>query len=269
MSFVLPTPRVSLPRSTRWPGSSARGAVRASSTTPVSTRRPSREEIVIASDGGPYLSYTSTIRLITAPSDTGALDDEPPAPVWHTESGYWRISAERPTTWGLTDDQHPVELLIADPSGHVAVYIGAVGKGRIDLVSDVIARVESVPTSAPASGSTAWSTASSCGRTTSPRSVTRCSPTPPAASRASRPPPTTRPDDHRRDRRDPFRPRRAPAARQPAAGPPRRGPGLRSRRRRRVALRRPDGRAARAVPRRCRGGPVAPRRRHASPVPTG
>ena len=101
------------------------------------------EEIVIASDGGPYLSYTSTIRLITAPSDTGALVDEPPAPVWHTESGYWRISAERPTTWGLTDDQHPVELLIADPSGHVAVYIGAVGKGRIDLVSDAIARVES------------------------------------------------------------------------------------------------------------------------------
>jgi len=101
------------------------------------------QEIVIASDGGPYLSYTSTIRLITAPSDTAALEDEPPAPVWQTESGYWRISAERPTTWGLTDDQHPVELLLADPSGHVAVYVGAVGKGRIDLVSDAIARVES------------------------------------------------------------------------------------------------------------------------------
>jgi hypothetical protein len=34
----------------------------------------------------------------------------------------------------------PVELLLADPSGHVAVYVGATGNGRIDLVSDVIAR---------------------------------------------------------------------------------------------------------------------------------
>ncbi|MEZ0447018.1 FABP family protein [Cellulomonas sp. ICMP 17802] len=101
------------------------------------------QEIVIASDGGPYLSYTSTIRLVTAPADTGALVDEPPAPVWQTEAGYWRVPPERPTDWGLTEDQHPVELLVADPSGHVAVYIGAVGKGRIDLVSDAIVRTAS------------------------------------------------------------------------------------------------------------------------------
>ena len=48
----------------------------------------------------------------------------------------------------------------------------------------------------------------------------------------------------------------------PLLRPPGRGPGRRSRRRRRLALRRPDGRAARAVPRRRRGRPVAPRRRH-------
>lgn len=101
------------------------------------------QEIVIASDGGPYLSYTSTIRLVVAPPDTAALEDEPPAPVWQTESGYWRIPPERPTDWGLTEEQHPVELLVADPSGHVALYIGAVGKGRIDLVSDAIVRAAS------------------------------------------------------------------------------------------------------------------------------
>lgn len=101
------------------------------------------QEVVIASDGGPYLSYTSTIRLVVAPSTTAALEDEPPAPVWQTESGYWRVPPERPTDWGLTDDQHAVELLVADPSGHVAVYIGAVGKGRIDLVSDAIVRTAS------------------------------------------------------------------------------------------------------------------------------
>jgi len=101
------------------------------------------QEIVIASDGGPYLSYTSTIRLVVAPADTAALEEEPEAPVWQTESGYWRIPPERPTDWGLTDDQHPVELLVADPSGHVALYIGAIGKGRIDLVSDAIVRAAS------------------------------------------------------------------------------------------------------------------------------
>ena len=104
------------------------------------------QEIVIASDGGPYLSYTSTMRLVVAPTDPAALEapeDEPQGPVWQTESGYWRIPPERPTDWGLTPDQHPVDLLVADPSGHVALYIGAIGKGRIDLVSDAIVRAAS------------------------------------------------------------------------------------------------------------------------------
>ncbi|GAA3815769.1 FABP family protein [Cellulomonas soli] len=117
------------------------------------------QEVVVDHDGGPYLSYTSTIRLVVAPDDAAALVDEPGAapvdgddaevdaapgpaeehaPVWSTESGYWRVPPERPD--GLSDDQHPVELLLADPSGHVAIYVGAVGNGRIDLVSDLIAR---------------------------------------------------------------------------------------------------------------------------------
>ncbi|QHT57112.1 FABP family protein [Cellulomonas sp. H30R-01] len=107
------------------------------------------QEVVIDHDGGPYLSYTSTIRLVVAPDDAASLDDaasvdagaaasDGPGPVWSTESGYWRVPPERPD--GLGADQHPVELLVSDPSGHVAVYVGEVGKGRIDLVSDLIAR---------------------------------------------------------------------------------------------------------------------------------
>lgn len=115
------------------------------------------QDVVFGHDGGPYLSYTSTIRLVVAPDDAAALEDAPDAggdpdaapapreptddaPVWSTESGYWRVPPQRPD--GLTDDQHPLEVLLADPSGHVAVYVGAVGNGRIDLVSDVIARTE-------------------------------------------------------------------------------------------------------------------------------
>ncbi|WP_028045358.1 FABP family protein [Cellulomonas sp. URHE0023] len=105
------------------------------------------QDIVFDHDGGPYLSYTSTIRLVEVPSDPAALVD-PEAevsdgPVWQTESGYWRVPPERPTDQGLTDQQHPVEVLVADPSGHVGLFVGAVGKGRIDLVSDVIARAAS------------------------------------------------------------------------------------------------------------------------------
>ncbi|GHS87044.1 FABP family protein [Cellulomonas hominis] len=97
------------------------------------------QDVVFDHDGGPYLAYTSTIRLVVAPDDASALlAEEQPGPVWSTESGYWRVPPERPE--GLPAERAPVELLIADPAGHVGVYVGAVGNGRIDLVSDLIAR---------------------------------------------------------------------------------------------------------------------------------
>lgn len=116
------------------------------------------QDVVFDHDGGPYLSYTSTIRLIVVPDDAASLtdddgdEDEPlrtaggvvpgaapsTGPVWSTESGFWRIAPERPD--GLAENQFPLEVLMADPAGHLALYVGAVGNGRIDLVSDLIAR---------------------------------------------------------------------------------------------------------------------------------
>jgi hypothetical protein len=98
------------------------------------------QKLVVASDGGPYLSYSSTIRLVEVPDDVSALDGGEPeqATVWASETGYWRVPPERPDD--VPAGRRPVELLVADPSGHVAVYIGAVGNGRIDLVSDLVAR---------------------------------------------------------------------------------------------------------------------------------
>jgi len=123
------------------------------------------QELEITHDGGPYLAYRTTVRLVVAPDDAAAIDpaaidpaagdpaagdvaDDPDAappavtgapdgPVWSTEAGYWRVPPERPED--LAPEQHPVELLLADPSGHVAVYVGAVGNGRIDLASDLVA----------------------------------------------------------------------------------------------------------------------------------
>ena len=83
-------------------------------------------EVVVDHDGGPYLSWTSTLRI--------AGDDQ----VWSTERGFWRVPPDRPAD--LPADQHPVELLLTDPAGHLTLYAGSVGNGRIDLASDLIAR---------------------------------------------------------------------------------------------------------------------------------
>src|SRR5665647_2998790 len=59
---------------------------------------PVRQEVVVDHDGGPYLTWSSTLWL------TGAG-----GAVWATESGYWRRPPDRPEE--LFTDQHLVELL--------------------------------------------------------------------------------------------------------------------------------------------------------------
>ena len=98
------------------------------------------QDVSFTHDGGPYLAYTSTIHLVRAP-DAADSHAAGVGPVWSTESGYWRVPPER--TGGLTERQFPVEVLLADPSGHLSLYLGAVGDGRIDLASDLIARTAS------------------------------------------------------------------------------------------------------------------------------
>jgi len=123
------------------------------------------QDVEFDHDGGPYLRYTSTIRLLAIPDDAAALlgdaalagdpvvvgdaGIEGPVvavgptpgtmdgPVWATETGFWRIAPERPPE--LAEDQHPLEILLADPAGHLSLYLGAVGKGRVEVASDLIA----------------------------------------------------------------------------------------------------------------------------------
>lgn len=87
-------------------------------------------------DGGPYLRYNSTIRL---PAHDGGPGGEPTEEIiWSTESGFWRVTPDRPE--GLGADRTPLEVMVSDPSGLLTLYLGAVGNGRVDLVSDLIAR---------------------------------------------------------------------------------------------------------------------------------
>jgi hypothetical protein len=106
------------------------------------------QDVVFDHDGGPYLRYESTLRIVepdvpgTVPESWTTADAPPPAsaalPVWETETGYWRVAPERPDA--LEEDRHPLEVMVADPAGWLTLYVGAVGKGRIDLVHDLVAR---------------------------------------------------------------------------------------------------------------------------------
>lgn len=110
------------------------------------------QDVEFDHDGGPYLRYASTLRVLepevpTTVPDEGEWPERDPdvldaaaqgATVWSTETGYWRVSTDRPE--GLEDDRHPLEVLLADAAGRVSVYLGAVGNGRVDLASDLIAR---------------------------------------------------------------------------------------------------------------------------------
>ncbi|GAA4694972.1 protein of unknown function (DUF1794) [Promicromonospora umidemergens] len=115
------------------------------------------QDLVLDHDGGPYLRFESTLRVLEdVVPDALPGDGEWPAPVpdpteaaapadvaaagtvWSTETGYWRVSTDRPD--GLEDDKQALEVLVADASGRITVYIGAAGNGRIDLASDAIAR---------------------------------------------------------------------------------------------------------------------------------
>lgn len=88
-------------------------------------------DVAVEHDGGPYLSWSTTIRI---------AEDQT---IWSTERGFWRIPTERPVD--LPADRHPVELLLVDPAGHLTLYAGVVGGGRIDLASDLVASAPDAP----------------------------------------------------------------------------------------------------------------------------
>ena len=100
-------------------------------------RTEARADVSFTHDGGPYLIYRATFTVVNEDGSDGAI--------WSSEQGYWRVSPETPADMELDEGQFPVELLLADASGSIALFIGAVGNGRIDLASDLMARSSSAP----------------------------------------------------------------------------------------------------------------------------
>jgi hypothetical protein len=119
---------------------------------PEISERPFVQEVTFGHDGGPYLSYASTIWLLQespAAEGDGELEDEAAelvaGTVWATESGYWRpavrpgeASSRATTTDG--EQETELEVLIADPSGHVSIYLGTARGPRVEIATDLVAR---------------------------------------------------------------------------------------------------------------------------------
>ncbi len=119
--------------------------------------QPFVHEMTFDHDGGPYLRCTSTLWAVDAehsssvPQETtGAegADRLGKAEVWATESAYWRAAPQDAAASGdgePTDGPRAtdIEVLVAQPTGHVSVYVGNVRSARIDLVSDAVVRTAS------------------------------------------------------------------------------------------------------------------------------
>lgn len=79
------------------------------------------QEIEVAHDGRPFLSWTSRTWLLDEAGTRAGLSG--------TETGYWRP---------LPDGE--VELLLAHPTGILEMYVGTVEPARVELRTDSVVR---------------------------------------------------------------------------------------------------------------------------------
>ncbi len=129
---------------------------------PSITEQPIVQETTFDHDGGPYLRCTRTTwavdlgRSSSVPPDTrgtAGADLLATAEVWSTETSYWRpVPGQQadtgpagvdPRTGAPVPRPTEVEVLVAQPSGHVGVYVGTVQGPRIELASDALVRTAS------------------------------------------------------------------------------------------------------------------------------
>jgi hypothetical protein len=118
--------------------------------------QPLVHEMTFDHDGGPYLRCTSTLWTVDAEHSSSVPQDTPGSvgadllsagAVWATETAYWRATppgagpaaGERAEGPPRTD----IEVLVAQPTGHVVVYVGNIRSARIDIVSDAVVRTSS------------------------------------------------------------------------------------------------------------------------------
>jgi len=117
------------------------------------------QDLVIDHDGGPYLRAVSTIHLAdqqtSGPVEREMSGREGASRLtrgqhWSTETAYWRPvpsgqaaegnGATRTAAGAPAPEPTDLEVVVADPSGHLSVYVGAVRGPRIELATDAVVR---------------------------------------------------------------------------------------------------------------------------------
>lgn len=112
--------------------------------------RPVLVEATFSAGGGPYLHYAATTWELNNPPaslegeiDVASLET---GEVWASESGYWRVPPAEAVPVGDgagspgQGQRAQLEVLLAEPSGHVSVYLGVAQGPRVQLATDLIAR---------------------------------------------------------------------------------------------------------------------------------
>lgn len=102
------------------------------------------QEVTVDHDGGPYLRVVTTIWLAD-PELSGPVQPETSGAagyralvkdvLWSTETSYWRPVAAAPTEEGTRVE---LEVVCADPSGLLSLYLGAAEGPRISLATDAV-----------------------------------------------------------------------------------------------------------------------------------
>lgn len=110
------------------------------------------QEMVFDHDGGPYLRQLTTIWTVDATRSQDLDFEMPglegaallaPARIWSTETTYWRPVGQEQPDEDDADTRTPItslELVSADPAGHVAVWEGWIQGPRAQVGSQAVGR---------------------------------------------------------------------------------------------------------------------------------
>ncbi|MGC5615179.1 FABP family protein [Georgenia sp. Z1491] len=107
------------------------------------------QEIEVDHDGGPYLRWHATLWLAD-PGLSGPVANETPgleryanlvkAQQWSTETGYIRTVPAEQAAGAPAPQTAELEVLLADPAGHLSLYVGRSQPARIELTTDAVVR---------------------------------------------------------------------------------------------------------------------------------
>lgn len=114
------------------------------------------QDVTFEHDGGPYLEYHSIVRVPANEEERETTFTVEPSfsQIWSVESGYWRVVPGTPDAAAQAEQSRrangmleaivaPIEVMLAEPTGHSTIYTGQVNGARIDLTAQSVSAAPS------------------------------------------------------------------------------------------------------------------------------